>query len=545
MLPLNISDTSKIRLQLCSFLICATIFLTFFSSSTALASRLELIMKRGTLIVGVKSDYPPFGMLSAEGALIGFEPDLAAELARRLGVGLKLVAVTTTNRLQRLEEGAIDVVIATLGDTAQRRQISTLIEPNYYASGATALMSSKVSAMTWADLRGKSVCATQGAYFNRAIAERFLLDLQIFNGTRDASLALRDERCIAWLYDDTVIYWILRNPEWSQYIAPLPSAMVSPWAIAIAAAERDSRLERLLSDTVADWHRSGWLISTEQRWGIKSSKFLADSHQLWGQMRVDGSLVCSRLADGKWPPECRNQHLLSSLDVRGLQHVGLLFKEQTGMDLTFIYDPYDRTLFLQGLWITLQLMAACIGGSLLVGCLGALVAESRLPLLSRFVLLSASIGRMTPPLLLIYLVFFGVGRHIATYIGWDIDGFWIAVLCLSAYTGCAIVFALLEACMVLKAKEPGFALSWRSLPHALYLAAVAVLAALVNVVKATGMASVIAVPELISASTTIVAEKGNPAVMMNVLMITYFLLVMSVVQLFNGLQRWLLSHGDH
>ncbi len=66
-------------------------------------------------------------------------------------------------------------------------------------------------------------------------------------------------------------------------------------------------------------------------------------------------------------------------------------------------------------------------------------------------------------------------------------------------------------------------------------------AILVNVVKATGMASVIAVPELISASTAIVAEHGNAGVMMNVLMITYFLLVLLVVRVFAGIERWVLQ----
>ena len=74
------------------------------------------------------------------------------------------------------------------------------------------------------------------------------------------------------------------------------------------------------------------------------------------------------------------------------------------------------------------------------------------------------------------------------------------------------------------------------------LAYAPVIASLVNVVKATGMASAIAVPELISASTAIVAEQGNAAVMMNVLMIAYFLLVMGVVQLFNYFERRMIRH---
>ncbi len=525
--------------------VCVLALIAILGGREALADRLDLIQKRGTLVVGVKSDYPPFGMLDANGRLIGFEPDLAAELARRLDVRLQLVAVSSTNRLQKLEEGAIDVVIATLGDTPQRRQIATLIEPNYYASGVTvvALPGSRLSG--WADLRGKKVCATQGAYFNRPMAQRFLLDLQVFNGTRDTRLALRDGRCVAWLYDDTGIAGILNDPEWANYGygTPLPSTMVSPWAMAIAAQEQGSQLERALSDTIADWHRNGWLIETEKHWGIKPNRFLADAHELWTRARPGGDPVCTRLARGEWPAECRNKLLLTSTDVAGLYHVGLLIKEQTGLNLTILYDVYDRDLFLDGLWMTLQLMLASIAGSLLVGCLGALVAESGIPFLRGLVQLSAAIGRMTPPLLLIYLVFFGVGHIVVTRIGWTFDGSVIAIFCLSTYTGCAIVVALLEASAVLKHQEPGFALGWRSLSRVLRLAYAPVVASLVNVVKATGMASVIAVPELVSASTAIVAEQGNAAVMMNVLMITYFLLVMGVVRIFNYLERRMLQHG--
>jgi len=249
-------------------IVCILVLTTVLSGREALADRLDVIQKRGTLIVGVKSDYPPFGMLDADGRLTGFEADLAAALANRLGFDLRLIAVTSTNRLQKLEEGAVDVVIATLGDTLatlgdtpQRRQIATLIEPSYYASGAAVVAPPQARLSSWADLRGKKVCATQGAYFNRPMTERFLLDLQIFNGTRDTRLALRDGRCVAWLYDDTGIVGLLSDPEWASYQAPLPSMMVSPWAIAIAASERGLRLERAVSDIVADWHRSGWLIA--------------------------------------------------------------------------------------------------------------------------------------------------------------------------------------------------------------------------------------------------------------------------------------------
>ncbi len=522
-------------------LVCLLALAGILAGREARADRLDLIHKRGTLIVGVKADYPPFGMRDANGQLVGFEPDLAVELARRLGVSLQLIAVTSANRLQKLEEGAIDVVIATLGDTPQRRRIATLIEPHYYASGVTVLAPPDTRLTHWTDLRGRKVCATQGAYFNREMAQRYLLDLQIFSGTRDARLALRDGRCIAWLYDDTALANLRLDPEWVNYRTPLPSTLVSPWAIAMAATESGSRLERAIADAIADMHRTGWLIDAERRWSIEPSRFLADAHQRWTQVGSDGNPVCVRLTNGEWPAECRDASRLTSTEVSGLHHFGLLIREHTGLDLTFVYNVYDRDQFLNGFWLTVQLLVACILGSLLIGCLGAMTADSGIPVLRGWVRATATIGRMTPPLLLIYLVFFGLGHLMVTRFGWPVDGFLVATACLSLYAGCSTVFALLDASAVLKRRQPDFALRWKTLPQALRLACTPVVAILINVVKATGMASVIAVPELISASTAIVAEHGNTGVMMNVLMITYFLLVLLVVRLFAALERRVLQ----
>ena len=82
------------------------------------SERLALIKQRGALVVGVKTDYPPFGMLNSSGEPEGFEHDLAADIAKRLGVMLRKVGVTGSNRLQKLQEGEIDMVLATTGDTA-------------------------------------------------------------------------------------------------------------------------------------------------------------------------------------------------------------------------------------------------------------------------------------------------------------------------------------------------------------------------------------------------------------------------------------------
>ena len=62
--------------------------LSALDGQRANADDLATIKQRGTLIVGVKADYPPFGFRSPSGAIEGIEPALAADVANSLGVTL-------------------------------------------------------------------------------------------------------------------------------------------------------------------------------------------------------------------------------------------------------------------------------------------------------------------------------------------------------------------------------------------------------------------------------------------------------------------------
>src|SRR5437660_11799888 len=87
----------------------------------ATAQTLEKIRQRGTIIVGVKADYKPFGFRDPSGNIVGFEPDLAKDVADLLGVKLQLEPVVSSNRMQFLQQGKIDLMIATMNDTNDRR----------------------------------------------------------------------------------------------------------------------------------------------------------------------------------------------------------------------------------------------------------------------------------------------------------------------------------------------------------------------------------------------------------------------------------------
>jgi polar amino acid transport system substrate-binding protein len=530
----NTALNLKFMLLLYAIIFCVACNHAYAATETfATSERLALIKKRGTLIAGVKTDYPPFGMLNSSGEPVGFEHDLAADIARRLGVGLSKISVTGSNRLQKLQEGVIDIVIATTGDTVERRQIATMIEPNYYASGVTLLMPPQESIKEWADLRGKNICASQGSYYNRIMQQRYLLNLQIYNNARDAKLALKDGRCVGYLFDNTAIMNDLTKPEWQGYKAPLPPALVSPWAIVIASKEHGTELEKLIGDIVADWHQSGFLIEREEAWNIPPSKFLIETAEIWRKKDNEGNNFCRRGADGNWNAECRNKVLLTSTDVSGLARLGLKLNEYTGINLTLIYDQFDRKQFLLGLATTLFLTVACIIGSLAIGLFGALCGESKNTLIRYPARASCELARMTPPLPSMYVVLFGIG----SLSGFSLSAIGVVIWCLNVYTGAGVMKALLEGAATYRISHPEYRLRLLNMQGVARLSSGSVTAALINVSKATMMASAFAVPELLSASTSIITERGNVGVMMNALLIIFLLIIFGVIRLLRYLEK--------
>ena len=512
------------------------------TSVQAAGSRLDTIRAHGVLVVGVKSEYPPFGEVDANGKIVGMEPDMAADLARRLHVDLRLVGVTTANRLQKLQDGTVDVLIATLGDTPKRREIVNIVSPDYYASGVNIMMPADKKPAAWRDLQGQTVCTTQGAYFNRPMSQRYLFNLQVYNTNRDAMLALHERRCLGWLYDDTAIAVALNEPEWQGFAMPLPSLLLSPWGIAIRQGDDGADLERVISDTIVDWHRSGFLIDLEKKWKLQPSKYLKDAHELWSKKDASGDYVCKRQANGEWPASCLDEVGANAENMSALEKLGAKIADETGLDFSVVYDGYDRGQYLYGLLVSLALIFACVMGSVTVAGLCAMLMDARTPVIGRLVRVLTTFARMTPPLLQLYIVVFGISSFTVHW-GFTMNAFAATVVCLSLYAGSASAVALIEAADTIRHKEPEFHIALRRLPSVFNVAYQPVMASLVNIVKATGMASAVAVPELISKSTAIIAERGNSGVMMNVLMVTYFLLVVGVMTLIDHLHRRMVGHA--
>lgn len=260
-------------LKLLTALLCAV----SIAATTAVADVIDDVKLRGVLIVGVKADYPPYGYLNDQGEIVGIEIDLAQDVADALSVGLDLIPVVASNRMQFLDQGRIDLMIATMTDTEERRQAVSIVEPSYYSSGVNILATKQAGFTEWSDLDGLPVCGIQGAFYNRRTQQEFGAEIVAFAGTAEALTALQQGRCVAFVYDDSFLISKLQEPEWSEFEMPLETIDDSPWGLAVAHGEE--RFYNFMSELVKRWHKEGRILELETEYGIPNTPFAQRMHE--------------------------------------------------------------------------------------------------------------------------------------------------------------------------------------------------------------------------------------------------------------------------
>ena len=131
----------------------------------ATESVIARIRERGQLVVGAQIDARPFGYRDDSGQIVGFSIDIARELAR-LWLGdpeaVELVPITSNNRMERLAQGDIDIIAASMTHTKPREEFIDFSQ-TYFLDGADILVRENAGIETVEDLRGKRIALIEGS----------------------------------------------------------------------------------------------------------------------------------------------------------------------------------------------------------------------------------------------------------------------------------------------------------------------------------------------------------------------------------------------
>lgn len=264
----NISFASHLRL----WVGCASL-LGLVAGTAHADATLDKIKQRGKVVIGVNISGGPFGSIDpATQQPVGWNPELARNLAKKLGYDVELVQVQPSTRVQLLQSGKVDLLIASMEYNEERGEILGYAPTPFYRVGGTAATLKTSGITKWEDLRGKTVCASQGSSFVKPLQDNYGVQVRGFKTSSESLLALRGGNCVAAVHDATLIYPLLKDStEWAGYVAPITEELrPAPSVVWTRKGEADTIAA--VDKVIQDWHRTGWLISTERNLGIRPAQ---------------------------------------------------------------------------------------------------------------------------------------------------------------------------------------------------------------------------------------------------------------------------------
>jgi polar amino acid transport system substrate-binding protein len=158
----HFNPSSRARRTLLAAIALASGFALALPSASHAQTALDDIMKAKEIKIGIPTDFPPYGFVGVDLKPQGLDVDMANYIAGKLGVKAELVVVVSANRIPYLQTKKADLVISTLGKTAEREKVIDFTAA--YSPFFQAVFGPKnVVVKGPADLTGKSVGVTRGA----------------------------------------------------------------------------------------------------------------------------------------------------------------------------------------------------------------------------------------------------------------------------------------------------------------------------------------------------------------------------------------------
>lgn len=254
----------------------ATVFSGIALCASAHADQLDEVKARGKLIVGIKNDYVPFGFLTKDDELKGFEIDLAKFVAGKI-VGseteIELVPVVASNRIELLNAGRIDLILATLGVNAERTKVIDFTEEYYNMAGIVLLAPKDTTITKWEDVRGQKLCGMQGNLYNRTLTGTYGAETVLLTGTADMFKAFQNGRCDAVAFDGPILQQKLSDPEWgAKYKIALDTFNYIP--IAGGVRKNEPRFLEAVNKAILEAEASGLLMNAEKAYNMGTSDYV-------------------------------------------------------------------------------------------------------------------------------------------------------------------------------------------------------------------------------------------------------------------------------
>lgn len=225
----------------------------------------ERIQDEGLIRVAMDASYPPFEFIDEGGEVVGYDVDLAWELAGRFGVDVEFVIISFDGLYDALRVGRVDLIISALPFDSRLTE-DVVYSHSYFNAGQVLVVRQTESGIVGVeDLPGKRVGVEWGSMGDveaRQLLRRMEFDLLPYAAPEEALAALDGGELDAAITDVVSTYQFSREQGGISIVGP----PVTEDPYVMATRPKSFVVQERVNEAILELSASGFLDELRLRW---------------------------------------------------------------------------------------------------------------------------------------------------------------------------------------------------------------------------------------------------------------------------------------
>jgi polar amino acid transport system substrate-binding protein len=240
----------------------AAIGLATLGPSVAAADELETLQEKGVIRIAMSGAYPPFNFVNDQNEVVGFDPAVGTEIARRMGLEAEIVTTAWDGIIGGLLANKYDAIVGSMTITEERDEVVDFVGP-YYSDKRAIFTRPGSGISSLEDLEDVRVGLTLGET-HEAWAREKGYDISTYKGLPELLLELENGRVDAIVNDS--IAAILALGEKGQEFEMFADPTTEPFGAGIAIREGNPELAAAMQEALDSMMEDGTYLELAEKW---------------------------------------------------------------------------------------------------------------------------------------------------------------------------------------------------------------------------------------------------------------------------------------
>jgi len=251
----------QIRLMLAAFAVTLLTFMLIGCSENNKDS-LPRVKEAGEISFAMSGGYPPFNFYNDNNELVGFDVDVANEVATRLGVNFKPVTTEWSGIIEGLRSGVYDGILGSMAVTQKRLEVVNFSTPYYY-SGPQLFVKKGAPFTAPNQFKGKTIGVVTGTTFATDAEKLGAGDVKLYKDDTHTLTELNSGVVDGVITDRVVGVNAMNSGKFDITLLGMP---LRGEDIAVAFRKGDDSLLTEVNTILTAMHKDGTLSTLSQKW---------------------------------------------------------------------------------------------------------------------------------------------------------------------------------------------------------------------------------------------------------------------------------------